>query len=141
LRYHCRLDSFTASPAGVTAQLTDTQSGASQTIHAAYLAGCDGANSPIRQALGIGLSGDEVLSRPVHLFFRTPDLCGTLGIDPGTFFLVVDKEGMWANVRVIDPVEGLWRLMALDAPADLKPETIDRQGMLRRALGRDLDVE
>jgi len=141
LRHRWRMESFSADAMGVTAELVDMQSDARQTVRARYLAGCDGANSRIRRSLGIGLSGEEVLSRPVHVFFRTPDLCKQLGVEEGTFFLVVDKEGMWANVRVIDPNEGLWRLMALDAPADLTPETIDRQGMLRRALGRDLDVQ
>ena len=141
LRHRWRMESFSADSAGVTAELVDLQSDARQTVRARYLAACDGANSRIRRTLGIGLSGDEVLSRPVHVFFRTPDLCKQLGVEEGTFFLVVDREGMWANVRIIDPNEGLWRLMALDAPADLTPETIDRQGILRRALGRDLDVE
>jgi 2-polyprenyl-6-methoxyphenol hydroxylase-like FAD-dependent oxidoreductase len=141
LRHRTRMESFEVAAGGVTAQLVDMDSGEKQTIHARYLAACDGANSRIRRNLDIGLSGDMELSRPVHVFFRTPDLCGQLGIEPGTFFLVVDKGGMWANVRVIDPNEGLWRLMALDAPADLTQDKIDKQGMLRRALGRDLDVE
>ncbi|MCC2098781.1 MAG: FAD-dependent monooxygenase [Hyphomicrobiales bacterium] len=141
LRHRWRMDSFVADAGGVTAHLSDLESGAQQTVRARYLAACDGANSAIRRSLGIGLSGDEVLSRPVHVFFRTPDLCKQLGVEEGTFFLVVDRDGMWANVRIIDPEEGLWRLMALDAPAGLTPETIDRQGMLRRAVGRNLDVE
>ena len=110
-------------------------------VRARYLAACDGANSPVRRTLGIGLGGDGAISRPLHLFFRTPNLCEQMGIKEGTFFLAVDRDGMWANIRVIDPVEGLWRLMALDSPGHLKPEDIDKQGLLRRALGRDLGVE
>ncbi len=141
ITHKCRMDSFELHAGGVTARLTHIESGEEEIIHARYLAACDGANSPIRRQLGIGLSGDEVISRPVHLFFRTPDLCRQLGIEEGTFFLAVDRDGMWANIRVIDPVDGLWRLMALDSPGDLRPEDIDREGMLRRALGRDLEVE
>jgi hypothetical protein len=82
-----------------------------------------------------------VLSRPFHLFFRTPDLFGKLGIKPGTFFLTIDRNGLWANVRIIDPVQGLWRLMVLDSPAGLDPKGIDCAAYLRRALGRDIEVE
>lgn len=141
LRHRWKMERFEADADGVTAYLVAMDGGSRETVRARYLAAADGANSGVRRTLGIGLSGDEVLSRPVHLFFRTPDLCKQIGVEEGTFFLVVDREGMWANVRVIDPVDGLWRLMALDAPAGLTPDTIDRQGMLRRALGRDLDVE
>ena len=59
-----------------------------------------------------------MLSRPFHLFFRVPDLFGKLGVRPGTFYLAMDRNGLWANIRVIDPVGGLWRLMVLDSPAD-----------------------
>ena len=82
-----------------------------------------------------------MLSRPFHMFFRVPDLFGKLGIKPGTFYLAIDRNGLWANIRIIDPVEGLWRLMVLDSPADLDPNRIDRDAYLRRALGRDIDVE
>ncbi len=141
VRHHCRMDSFEVGSDGVTAQLVNVKTGEKETVRARYLAACDGAMSPVRRKLGIGLSGDEVISRPLHLFFRTPDLCKQMDIAEGTFFLAVDRDGMWANIRVIDPVEGLWRLMALDSPGNLQAEDIDKQGLLRRALGRDIDVE
>jgi len=75
------------------------------------------------------------------MFFRVPDLFGKLSIKPGTFYLAIDRNGLWANIRIIDPVEGLWRLMVLDSPADLDPNKIDREAYLRRALGRDIEVE
>jgi hypothetical protein len=84
-----------------------------------------GANSDIRRALGIKLVGSEVLSRPVHMFFRIADLFGKLGLRPGTFYLTIDRNGLWANVRIIDPLAGLWRLMVLDSRADLDPNRID----------------
>ena len=35
-------------------------------------------DSAIREALGIGLSGQGILGHPVHLFFRAPDLLGPM---------------------------------------------------------------
>jgi FAD binding domain-containing protein/aromatic ring hydroxylase-like protein len=44
-------------------------------------------------------------------------------------------------VRVIDPAGAMWRLMVLDSDGSLTPETVDRDGYLRRALGRPFEVE
>jgi hypothetical protein len=141
LRHRCRLETFEVSDGGVTAEIVHLDSGERETVKARFLAACDGANSGIRKALGIKLIGSEVLSRPFHMFFRIPDLFGKLGIKPGTFYLAIDRDGLWANLRVIDPVAGLWRLMVLDSPADLDANSIDREAYLRRALGRNIHVE
>jgi 2-polyprenyl-6-methoxyphenol hydroxylase-like FAD-dependent oxidoreductase len=141
LRYRTRLESFEASADGVTVELHDLESGNRETVRADYLVGCDGAMSAIRETLGIGLSGQGILGHPVHLFFRTPDLLGQCGKAPGVFFLAIDRNGLWANIRVIDPASGLWRLMALDSDGKQRPDTVDRSGLLRRAVGRPIDVE
>ena len=141
LRHRCRLETFEVNEGGVTAEIVHLDTGEREKVRARFLAACDGANSGIRRALGIKLVGSEVLSRPVHMFFRIADLFGKLGLRPGTFYLAIDRNGLWANVRVIDPVAGLWRLMVLDSPADLDPNRIDCDAYLRRALGRDIDVE
>ena len=141
LLYRCRLESFTAHEGGVAAEVTHLDSGERLAIEARHLAGCDGAGSAVRRALGIRLSGTDILSRPLHMFFRVPDLFGRLGVRRGTFFMAIDRNGLWANIRVIDPAQGLWRLFVLDAPADFDPDHIDCDLYLRRALGRTLDVE
>ena len=56
-----------------------------------------------------------VLGHPLNLFFRAPDLLETCGRERGTFFLGIDRDGLWANIRVIDPANGLWRVMAFDS--------------------------
>ena len=141
LRYRTRLESFESSTDAVTVELHDLETGKRETVQADYLVGCDGAMSAIREALGIGLSGQGILGHPVHLFFRTPDLLGQCGKAPGVFFLAIDREGLWANIRVIDPANGLWRLMALDSDGKQRPDTVDRAALLHRAVGRPIDVE
>jgi len=141
LRYRTRLDSFEASNDGVSVELLDLETGKREMAHADYLVGCDGATSAIREALGIGLSGQGVLGHPVHLFFRAPDLLRQCGKAPGVFFLAIDRNGLWANIRVIDPANGLWRLMALDSDGKQRPDTVDRAGLLQRAVGRPIEVE
>jgi 2-polyprenyl-6-methoxyphenol hydroxylase-like FAD-dependent oxidoreductase len=140
LRYRNRLDSFEASDQGVAASILNLDTGERECIEAAYLVGCDGANSAVRRGLDIALEG-ETLGHPVHLYFRAPGLLQDCGRQPGVFFLTVDRGGLWANVRVIDPVNAMWRLMVLDSDGTLTPETVDREAYLRRAIGRDIEVE
>jgi 2-polyprenyl-6-methoxyphenol hydroxylase-like FAD-dependent oxidoreductase len=141
LRYRHRLERFTETADGVQAEILDRTSGELRQIAADYLVGCDGAASPVREALGIALQGKDILSNPIHMYFRTPDLVNRAGRKPATFFLPVDREGLWGNIRVIDPVNGMWRLMVDATDGSATPEAVDREGYLRRAMGRPLDVE
>jgi 2-polyprenyl-6-methoxyphenol hydroxylase-like FAD-dependent oxidoreductase len=60
LRYRTRLAEFTQDESGVTASLVDEQSGATETVRAAYLVGCDGFASTVRDALGIEIRGGAI---------------------------------------------------------------------------------
>jgi 2-polyprenyl-6-methoxyphenol hydroxylase-like FAD-dependent oxidoreductase len=141
LRHRHRLERFTETLLGVQAEILDRNSGELRHVMADYLVGCDGATSPVRETLGIALQGRDILSNPIHMYFRTPDLVRRAGRKPATFFLPVDGEGLWGNIRVIDPVNGLWRIMVDATDGTATPDTVDREGYLRRAMGRPLDVE
>lgn len=54
LRYGWALESFTQDDAGVDAVIRSTGTGRTRRVRASYLAGCDGAGSTARRALGIG---------------------------------------------------------------------------------------
>ncbi|HZD91164.1 MAG TPA: FAD-dependent monooxygenase [Pseudolabrys sp.] len=141
IRHKHRLESFAHEPDGVTAEITDLASGERYTLNADYLVGCDGVASLVRRGLGIELTGKGTIGHPLNLFFRAPDLLQRSGQKPATFFIPIDAGGAWANLRIIDPVRGIWRLMIDHAGEDVTPDNADRQGYLRRALGRDIDVE
>ena len=140
LRYRTRLESFAATEDGVTADivLADERR---ERIEAEYMVACDGASSMVRRALGIELLGHGVLGHSLNLFFRAPDLLQTCGKEPGTSFIAVDRNGLWAILRIIDPASAMWRLMVLDVDAAQRPEAIDRDALLRRAIGRPKAVE
>jgi len=140
LCYRTRLESFATVENGVSAEVVDLKSGERRQIEADYLVGCDGASSMVRRSLSIGLDG-KTLGYPVHLYFRAPNLLETCGCKPTTFFITVDRGGVWSNVRVIDPVNAMWRLMVLDTGSTLDVEAVDREAYLRRAVGRPLKVE
>ncbi|MGH7036091.1 MAG: FAD-dependent monooxygenase, partial [Stellaceae bacterium] len=93
VRFGCELLSFTQDQSGVEARVK-TRTG-TETIRAAYLAGCDGGASTVRKQLGIKLKGEanllelrQALYRCDELFERMP-----LGQGPGhgRHYHVADK--------------------------------------------------
>jgi 2-polyprenyl-6-methoxyphenol hydroxylase-like FAD-dependent oxidoreductase len=141
LRHRTRLECFADNGTGVSAEIVDLESGRRERIEADYLVGCDGAMSAIRGQLGIGLTGQGVLGHPLHLFFRAPDFLKRVGKAEGTFFLAIDRGGLWANIRVVDPVNAMWRLMVIDSDGKQTPESIDKDALIRRAVGKPFEVE
>jgi 2-polyprenyl-6-methoxyphenol hydroxylase-like FAD-dependent oxidoreductase len=141
LRHRTKLEAFADTGAGVEADIVDLATGARERIVTDYLVGCDGATSMIRNSLGIGLGGQGVLGHPLHLFFRAPDLLKRCGKEPATFFLAIDRDGLWANIRVVDPANHMWRLMVLDSDGRQTPDSVDKEKLLQRAAGRPLEVE
>lgn len=140
MHYRHRLVSFSQNDGEVIAEIEDLASGRRHHVTADYLVGCDGAASIVRRGLGIQMTGHGTIGYPINMFFRAPDLLGKSGRQPGTFFIPVDREGVWGNLRLIDPANNVWRLM-VDSASDATPESVDRDGYLRRALGRDIAVE
>ena len=141
LRYRTRLEKFQDMGSAVKCGIVDLQTGGHETIEADYLVACDGATSAIRNELGIGLTGQGILGYPVHLFFRAPDFLKRVGKPEGTFFLAIDRDGLWANIRVVDPLNAMWRLMVIDSDGKQTPESIDRDALIRRAVGRPFEVD
>ena len=126
---------------GVSVEVVDGSTGRRERLEADYLVGCDGAASMVRDALGINMTGQGTIGHPIHMFFRAPKLLAASGRRPATFFFMVDREGLWGSIRIIDPANGIWRLMLDRTDGTLTPEKVDREGILRRALGRPFDVE
>jgi 2-polyprenyl-6-methoxyphenol hydroxylase-like FAD-dependent oxidoreductase len=136
LRYFQRLDGFEERGDRVIAQLTDTRNGKRSTVSARYLIGCDGAQSVVRETLGIGLSGAGRLDLSVTIFFRSAALGTCHDKGWGRMYRFVDETGCWSELIAIDGKE-LWRLtvlIGLDAG-------FDPDACLRRAIGADIAYE
>jgi len=114
-QYNTSLDSFTQDDDGVDVQLTDQLTGASRTVRARYLIGCDGPAGVIREQLGIKLEGRGTIAKSLNLYFRSAELPAFHDKGWARFYRVIDESGCWAELLPMDGKE-LWRLTVFDAP-------------------------
>ena len=140
LRYHVRLDSVTDEGDRVRARVTDLAAGREEEIVADYVVGCDGADSMVRNALGISMLGAGRLSYSVSVYFRAADLIKVHDKGWARFYRFIDETGHWADLVAIDGA-ALWRLtlLGLDRPADRA--TTDVEAIFRRAVGAPFPYE
>ena len=80
-----RLASFAQDGESVTAQV-EHHDGATPTLRARYLVGCDGGVSTVRKQLGIPLEGDGRLRLIHQVFFRSEQLFDSIPIGKGRHY-------------------------------------------------------
>lgn len=68
--FYSELVSFEQDAGGVNARVRDRETGAEREIRARWLIGADGNRSPVREALGIGMSGHGTFSNSATIYFR-----------------------------------------------------------------------
>jgi 2-polyprenyl-6-methoxyphenol hydroxylase-like FAD-dependent oxidoreductase len=78
LRYSAEVVSLDTGADGVTAVVRDRGTGAESTVRARYAIAADGARSPIRQRLGVGMAGHGTFSDSITIYFRA-DVRALLG--------------------------------------------------------------
>ena len=104
--------------------------GATRTLRAQYLVGCDGPSGIVREALGIGIEGLGAIAHSVNLFFRSAELAAFHDKGWARFYRVIDETGCWAELIPIDGKE-LWRLTVFDEPLS----AADPDFLLRKLAG------
>ena len=109
LRHQVALESFTHDPDGVTATLRDQRSGATGTLRAGYLVGCDGFASTVRERLGIAIRGEPHLDWSMTVYLRIPDLFAFCDKERAFRYVFVGPEGTWSFLSIVDGKD-LWRL-------------------------------
>jgi 2-polyprenyl-6-methoxyphenol hydroxylase-like FAD-dependent oxidoreductase len=70
-RWGVAFEDFVQDGEGVTATLRTVETGATEQVRCAYLAGCDGGNSIVREKLGIGLSGKANVAHRFMVHFHS----------------------------------------------------------------------
>ncbi|MFL6796194.1 MAG: FAD-dependent monooxygenase [Xanthobacteraceae bacterium] len=134
LEHLAELRTFRVTREGVIASV-EAQNGPAE-IRARYMAACDGANSSIRERLGIRMQGNPNLSRSVAIYFRAPGLLAGTTQGQGERYTFVGPEGTWGNLTVVDGSE-LWRLTVFGSHDRIDLDTFDAAGWVRRCLAND----
>lgn len=135
LRYGVALDGFDQDEDGVTCRLRKLEDGSVEEIRAAYLIGCDGLTSKVRQALDIPFDGDQ-LDYSVSVVVRVEQLERFHPFGAGERYLFIGPEGTWANLTSIDG-RSLFRFTVLGSEERFRPDQLDMDELLKRAFGRD----
>lgn len=122
---------------GVRVAARRTSDGVAQTLTGRFLAGCDGARSTVRRAMGSKLEGDAVIQRVQSTWFRAPALLDHLQPEIGwmTYLYQPDRSG---TLLAIDGRES-WLLHNYLRPEDADFDSVDRDRWLRHLLGVDGD--
>ncbi|MFI9571948.1 FAD-dependent monooxygenase [Microbispora rosea] len=148
IRFGVELVGFTQDEAGVRAVVRDTAGGGEHTVTASYLVACDGAQSPVREHLGITCDGPGVLSHQAGILFRA-DLSSALRGRSFVLCLVDDLVDSATGDRLNILLErnlGRWTLsVPCDAARGEGAADFTRErcvDLVRRAVGQDdLSVE
>jgi 2-polyprenyl-6-methoxyphenol hydroxylase-like FAD-dependent oxidoreductase len=85
VRFGCELTSFEQDADSVTVFLK-TAAGRSETMRAAYLAGCDGGSSTVRKQLGINLEGQGRIRELRQALFRSDELYERIPMGKGRHY-------------------------------------------------------
>ncbi len=112
------------------------ESGRRETLRAAYLVGCDGFASTVRQILGIEIRGEPHIDWSMTIYLRIPDLASFHDKGHAFRYVYVGPEGTWSFLSIVDGKD-LWRLQLVDLDQS-RLENADIPALVRRAMGRDV---
>ena len=133
-RYGVALEDVAEDGDGVTAVLRDVETGATEVVRCAYLAGCDGGGSRVRECLGIGLDGQHAVMQRymIHFRSRARDILQPFGV---TWHYQTSQ-----GTLIAQDDDAIWTLQTRPDPGE-PPEAINPDERLRRFAGRPFDYE
>jgi 2-polyprenyl-6-methoxyphenol hydroxylase-like FAD-dependent oxidoreductase len=139
-RYLTSLVGFEERADRIVAAIRDERTGKVETIEAAYIVGCDGGSSKVREVLGIGMSGTPTLTYTTNVIFRCEDLEKLHGKAPGYRFIFIGAEGTWATLVAINGRDQ-WRFSLVGDAQKRTLSEAEIRGAIVRAMGRKFDFE
>ena len=137
LRFNTRLETFEQDDSGVKATVRDASSGATETIHADYLVGCDGTSSAVRERLGIRMQGKWVIDHSLSIEFSTPSLAAIHDKGDAGRYVCIGPEGTWCTFMAVNGTDR-WRVLLYRSDEE-DVKKIDPHAVVRRIAGRDFE--
>jgi 2-polyprenyl-6-methoxyphenol hydroxylase-like FAD-dependent oxidoreductase len=135
IRLKHRYDTLDQDRDGVTATITDLETGQALEVRSRYVIACDGFNSRVRDQLGIAMPG-RLLSYSVNMLIHAPNLLANCKMGLGERYIFVGPEGTWGNLTVVDGKD-IWRITVLGSEQKIDLASFDAAAWVRRAIGRD----
>ena len=130
--------SIRPSPSSVVATVTDPTSGESSEVEAAYVVGCDGPHSLVRQVAGISRTESVPLGQNLSVSLYFPHAFDQLGVEPSANFTIFDGT---MNTLFCPYQEDEWGYAIGPVPLDFDLSMLDLEQETRRRIGRDADFE
>ena len=141
VRFYTECLSVSQSTQNVSATLRDRETGKEYTVTADYLIAADGANSPIREQLGVKRTGQGALGNLLNILFTAPlrefvkgrefSICQIDTPEISGVFTAINNDDRWVFHLLYDPSKG-------EKPDDYPKERCEE--LLHKVLGMD-DVE
>ncbi len=139
VQLECELLSFTQDADAVVATVCDLTTGQQFEIEAQFLVGCDGARSPVRDAIGARLEGNFAMSRNYNIVFRAPGLAEAHGHGKAIMYWQVNGE-VPSLVGPMD-TDDRWFFMPTGLAPDVQVTMDSAADLIRRATGINLPFE
>ncbi|MBB4895361.1 2-polyprenyl-6-methoxyphenol hydroxylase-like FAD-dependent oxidoreductase [Streptomyces olivoverticillatus] len=139
LRRRCRVDRLVQDGEGVTAEATDLAAGGARlAFRARYAVACDGAPSPVRNALGIDAPARYETQVFRNILFRAPELREQLGKRAAQVYFLTRPPALRFPLRSMDGRE----LYRLTVGAGREPEAEqDATALVRTAIALDTPLQ
>ena len=135
LHYHTELVTFEERPDRVLARVRNTQTGDEHVIEADYLVAADGSASSVREQLGIGMSGHNLLTNTTNVIFHSTELEKLITIPQAYRYIFIGpEEGTWATIVCIDGRDN-WRFSFVGDRNRLELGEPELREFIERAVG------
>jgi 2-polyprenyl-6-methoxyphenol hydroxylase-like FAD-dependent oxidoreductase len=133
------LKGFEAHDRYVIANVKNPQTGQVEDIQANFLVGCDGARSPVRDAIGARLEGAFGMSRNYNIVFRAPGLADAHQHGKAIMYWQINAD----MPSLIGPMDSghRWFFMPTGLGLEVKVTMDTAADLIRRATGIDLPFE
>lgn len=143
IRFNTECLSVSQDNSSVSAKVMDRISEEQYVINAQYLIASDGANSPVRQTLGISMSGHGTISHQLNIYFQADlsefikgrefSFCNLTHPDASGSLFAINNSDRWVFHMNYDPTKS-------ESPSDYSWERYIE--IVRTAIGiPDLDVK
>ncbi|WP_159498992.1 FAD-dependent monooxygenase [Microbacterium sp. 18062] len=137
--YGCSFDGELIQDAGGVSVVVRDGAGIPSTVHAQYAVGAEGANSPTRTAVGIGIEGHRHFATRHTVEFIAPGLGELHGLGDHNQYWVINEDLLGYVLH--QDAGRRWTLQIEEAAPHVEPLLTDAAALVRLAVRGDVQIE